>query len=112
MVILDYFSVGWEDLFKIYELNADKSTQIYLPKTNMVLHTYAPLKIINKYKLKFKSKSWISLGLQKSISMKNNLLKSFINKSDPILKEQFQANYKICRNLRSTLIKKSKQDYL
>ena len=78
----------------------------------MVLHTYASLKIINKYKLKFKSKPWISLGLQKLISMKNNLLKSFINKSDPILKEQFQVNYKICRKLHSTLIKKSKPDYL
>ena len=31
----------------------------------MLLDTYVPLKKIKKYKLKFKSKPWITLGLQK-----------------------------------------------
>ena len=44
----------------------------------MLLDTYAPLKRINKYKLKFKSKPWKTLGLQKSISVKNKLLTTFI----------------------------------
>ena len=70
--ILDYFSVEWEDLLKIDELNADNSTKMYLDKINMLLDTYAPLKRINKYKLKFNSKPWITLGLQKSISVKTN----------------------------------------
>ena len=70
-----------------------------------------PLKRINKYKLKFKSKHWITLGLQKSISAKNKLLKNFINKKDPVLKEEFHTKYKIYRNLLSTLMKKSKQAY-
>ena len=43
--------------------------------------------------------------------MKNKLLKNFINKKDPILKEEFHTNYKKYRNLLSTLMKKSKQDY-
>ena len=60
--ILDYFSVDWEDLFKIDELNADNSTKIYLDKINMLLDTYAPLKRVNKCKLKFKSKTWITLA--------------------------------------------------
>ena len=109
--ILDYFSVDWEDLLKINELNADNSTKIYLDKINMLLDTYAPLKRINKYKLKFKSKPWITLGLQKSISVKNKLLTNFINKKDPILKEECHTNYKKYRNLLSTLMKKSKQAY-
>ena len=92
--ILDYFSVDWEDLFKTDELNADNSTRMYLDKINMLLDTYAPLKRINKYKMKFKSKPWITLGLQKSISVKNKLLKNFINKKDPVLKEEFHTNYK------------------
>ena len=71
--ILDYFSVDWEDLLKIDDLNADNSTKIYLDKINMLLDTYTPLKRIDKYKLKFKSKPWITLGLQKSISVKNKL---------------------------------------
>ena len=96
---------------KIDELDADNSTKMYSDKINMLLDTYAPLKRINKYKLKFKSKPWITLGLQKSISVKNKLLTSFINKKDPVLKEEFHTKYKKYRNLLSTLMKKSKQAY-
>ena len=38
----------------------------------MLLDTYATLKKTKKYKLKFKSKPWITLGLEKSISVKKN----------------------------------------
>ena len=107
--ILDYFCVEWEDLLKIDELNADKSTKKFLDKINTLLDTYAPLKRVKKYKLKFKSKPWITLGLQKSV--KNKLLTNFINKKDPILKEECHTNYKKYRNLLSTLMKKSKQAY-
>ena len=65
--ILDYFSIDWEDLLKLYELNADNSTNIYLEKINILLHTYAPLKRIDMCKLRFKSKPLITLDLQKSI---------------------------------------------
>ena len=104
--ILYYFSVDWEDLLKIVELNSDNSTKI-----NMLLDTHAPLKRVKKYKLKFKSKPWITLGLQKSISVKNKLLTNFINKKDAMLKEECHTNYKKYRNLLSTLMKKSKQAY-
>ena len=76
--ILDYFSVDWEDVLKTDD--ADNSTRMYLDRINMLLDTYAPLKRVNKYKMKFKSKPWITLGLPKSISVKNKLLKNFINK--------------------------------
>ena len=62
--------------------------------------------------MKVKSKPWITLGLQKSISVKNKLFVNFINKKDPILNEEFHTNYKKDRNLPSTLIKRSKQAYL
>ena len=38
---------------------------MYLDKINMLLDTYASLKRINKYKLKLKSKPWITLRLTK-----------------------------------------------
>ena len=60
---------------------------------------------------KFKSKPWITLGLQKFISVKNKLLTNFINKKDPVLKEEFRTKYKKYRNFLSTLMKKSKQGY-
>ena len=84
---------------------------MYVDKINMLLDTYAPLKRINKYKMKFKSKPWTTLDLQKSISVKNKLLKNFISKKDPVLKEKFHTNYKKYRKLLSTLMKKSKQAY-
>ena len=43
-----------------------------------ILDTHAPLKRINKYKLKFKNKPWITFALQKFISIKNKFLKKFI----------------------------------
>ena len=76
----------------------------------MLLDGYAPLKRINKYKMKLKSKPCITLGLQNPICVKNKLLKNFINK-DPILREEFHTNYKKYRNLLSTPMKKSKQAY-
>ena len=109
--ILDYFSLDWEDLIKIDELNADNSTKKFSDKINMLLGTYAPLQKLKKSKLKFKSKPWITLGLQKSISMKNKLFTNFINKKDPVLKQECHTDYKKYRNLLSTPMKKSKQVY-
>ena len=79
--VLGYFSIDWEDLLKINELNVDNSTQMYLEKINILLDTYAPLKRIDKCKLIFKSKPWINLGLQKqkAKSVKNKLLSKLIN---------------------------------
>ena len=76
-----------------------------------MLNTYGPLKRMGKYKLRFKSKSWITLGLQKSISIKNKLLTTFINTKDPVLKEEIHTECKNLGNLLSTLMKKSKQTY-
>ena len=73
---------------------------MYLDKINVLFDTYTPLKIVNKYKLKFKSKPWI-----------RKLLTNFINKKDPILKEECYTYYKRYRNLLSTLMKKSIQAY-
>ena len=42
--ILGYFSVDWEDLLNIDELNSGNSTKTYLDKINMLFGTYAPLK--------------------------------------------------------------------
>ena len=55
---------------------------------------YLLKKLISKYKLKFKSKPWITSGLQKSIFVKNKLLANFINKKDPIPKDKFHTNCK------------------
>ena len=63
---------------------ADSSTKIYLDKINMLLDTYAPLRRINKYRLKFNSKPWTNLGS----------LANYITKKDPILKDEFLTKCK------------------
>ena len=72
--ILDYLFVDWEDLIKSGNRHVDKSFVNFLTKFNSILDIHAPLKKLSRQKLKFKSKLWIVLGLQKSISIKNNLL--------------------------------------
>ena len=103
--ILDYFSVEWKELLRINELNADNSTKMYLDKINMLLDTYASHKRINKYNLKFNCKPWITLVLQKSVSVKNKFLANLIKK-DPTLKEEFHTNSKKYGNLLSIFMKK------
>ena len=47
-----------------------------------ILDKHAPLKKLSKYKRKFKTTPWITTALQKSIPVKNKLLRDFINKED------------------------------
>ena len=75
---------------------------------NSLLSKYAPFKKISKYQLKFKTKPCITFGVQKSMPVKNKLLKKFITKKDPQIKAEI---YKKNRNLLSTLMKESKQIY-
>ena len=77
--ILDYFCVDWEDLLRTDELNANNWTKIYLDKINILFDTYTPLKKIINTSKNFKSKPWITLGLQKSLSVNNKLLTDIIN---------------------------------
>ena len=92
--ILDYFSIDWEDMVKIDEINLDNSTQLYLEKIDILINTYLLLVRTNKYKLKVKSNAWITLRLKKSISIKNKLLTKFIIKKDPRMKEEIHNRYK------------------
>ena len=88
---------------------------IHLSKTfdsmSRILDKHAPLKKLSKYKLKFKTKPWITMALQKSISIKNKLFSDYINKKDLSQKTELHIKYKSYRNMLSTLMKKSKQNY-
>ena len=68
------------------------------------------LKRISKYKLKFKPKPWITTALEKSISIKNKILKNYVKKKDTSQNYELH-NDKIYRNCISTLTKRSEQKY-
>ena len=64
--ILDYFDKDWADLLQVDIFSMD----IFLNKMDSILDTHAPLKKVNKYKLKFKTNCWITPALQLSILLK------------------------------------------
>ena len=78
---------------------------MHLSKTfdsmSRILDKHAPLKKLSKYKLKFKTKPWITTALQKSISVKNKLFSDFINKKDLTQKTELHIKYKSYRNMLS-----------
>ena len=87
------------------------SISSFLDNANSILDEHAPVKRVNKHNLKFKSKPSITPASQKSISVKNNLLKRFINSKDPQTKNIFHEEYKGYRNVLSILLKKSITNY-
>ena len=78
---------------------------------NNILDKHGPFKKIIKYKLKFKTKPLITPALQKSISIKNKIFKNYTKKKDITQKNELHNNYKIYRNLISTLMKRHEQNY-
>ena len=78
---------------------------------NNILDKHTLFNKIAKYKLKFKTKLWITTALQKSISIKNEIFYNYFKKKDISQKNELHNNYKIYRSLISMLIKRSKQNY-
>ena len=109
--IRDYFDTDWADLLQIDQQNVNLSMDIFLNNMEFILDTHAPLKKVNKCKLKFKTKPSITSARQKSISFKNNLLKEFLTVKDPQIKEKYHKEYKDYRNLFSTMLKQNKTNY-
>ena len=109
--VLDYFHIDWLTILKHDEKNVNSATNNFLDTINSALNKHAQLKKVNKYKLRFKNKPWITSGIQKSIYIENKLLKKFINKKDPQTKVTLYEQYKTYRNLLSTLMKQRKQTY-
>ena len=64
-----------------------------------MLDKYLPLKKLTKQKLKFKTKPWVTPGIQKPISIKNKLLTKFIILKELTLKNEAHTKYKLYRNM-------------
>ena len=79
--------------------------ETYLSKINSLLDTHALFKKTSKYKLKFKTKPWITSGLQKPVALKNELLKKFIQLKEPHMKLCSHPEYKKYKDMLSTFWK-------
>ena len=109
--VLDYFLIEWDNFLLSSNTNTENSYKTFLEKFESLLDNYGPLKKTSKNKLKLKDNPWITPGLQKSISIKNQFLSKFIKLKDPCKKMEAHIRYKQYINLSSTLLKKSKQFY-
>ena len=109
--ILDYFDKNWSEILQLDQHNVNLSMDSYLGHMNAILDIHAPYKKVNKYKVRCKIRPWITPALQKSVTVKNHLLKKFINCNDSQTKEQLHTRYEEYRNLLSTLSKRSKINY-
>ena len=90
--LFDYFSTICGKYFKTDEQNCDYSTETFLNQIHTLLDTYAFLKKIRKYKLKLKDMLLITLGFQKSISVKNKFSTSSLV-DHLAMKNEFHSKY-------------------
>ena len=72
---------------------------------NSILDSNAPFKKLNKYKLRFKTKLWIPLALQKLISVKNSYIPKIPKQKDILI-----LNIRLTE-ICEILVKKSKINY-
>ena len=79
--ILDYFSVDWSSLINDNK-NVILSFNNLFKRINAILDNNAILRKVAKKPLRFRSKQWITLNLQKSISIKNILFAKFMKLND------------------------------
>ena len=75
-----------------------------------ILDKHAPFKKITKYKLKFRTTPCITPALQKSFLI-NFFFLNHVKKNAITQKNELRNNYRIHRNLISTLMKRNKKNY-
>ena len=108
---MDCFDKDWSNILNLKRGNVNVSMENFVDNMNDLLDKHAPFRKISKYKLKFKTKPWITAALQKSISIKNALFKRYMKLKTPVKKNEVHQRYKYYIKLLSTLMKKSKQNY-
>ena len=62
---LDHFDKNWSNILQLDQQDVNLSIESFLNNMNSILDKHAPLKRINKYNLKFRSKPWKTPAIQK-----------------------------------------------
>ena len=86
--VMDYFDKDWRNIFNLKHSNVNVSVENFVNNLNDLLDKHTPFKKISKYKLKFKTKPWITAAFQISISIKNALFKRYIKLKSPVKKNE------------------------
>ena len=100
----------WKDLLRLHSDDADYSFEKFFEKLNKMIETHVPLKNISKKQSKRVSKPWITKGIKRSISNRDNLLKRSLRTKGE-LRSVLYSQYKLFRNRIVDLIRQSKSNY-
>ena len=106
---MDYLQKEWDFILNVERNDVNHSFDNFILNMNGLLDKHAPFKKVRKYQLKLKTKPWIPVAIHKTIFVENSLFKKYIKMKDPAEKIEIHDKYKYCRNLLSTVIKKSKK---
>ena len=85
--VMKYFDKDRNNILNLKHGNVNVSMENFVNNITDLLEKHAPFKRISKYKLKFKTKPWITVALQKSVSIKSTLFKRYIKLKSPVMKD-------------------------
>ena len=105
----ELLNINWELLFR--NKNCDEKILIFLDKINRLLDEMAPIRKLTKKEMDLKQNPWLTTGILKSIKARYYIYKKFLNAKDPLRRQNLFREFKIKRNLITTLIRSSKSQY-
>ena len=73
--VMDYFDKDWSNILNFKHGNVNVSMVNFVNNMNDLLDKHAPFKKISKYKLKFKTKPWITPVFKSQFLLKMPYLK-------------------------------------
>ena len=99
------------NVLQLDQKNPELSFQNFFNKLDCVLNHHVPLKKITKKQMNRSLKPWVTKGIIKSMSRRDNFLKKYINCKCPELKSNYHLKYKRYRNSITNLLRLSKKVY-
>ena len=105
-LLSDFQRIDWHNLF-FGKDNINAIFSCFLNKSNQIINSHVPIKMLSRKEVKSKTKPWISLGLRASINIKNKIYRKFIRTRNQFL----YLKFKLYRNKLNHLITLSKRKY-
>ena len=102
----------WKAILKTDLNDVNFSFNQLILKINELLDIHAPFKFFKpKIKKTKHNKPWIASGITISIKKKNKLYKKFCRAKDPEKKSELHKQYKVYKNHKTNLFRKSKDSH-
>ena len=101
-------NIEWDYILQQEKHDPNLSFDNFFDHLQKLINNHVPLKRITQKQIKRQKKPWVTKGILRSMSIRDKLLKKFINAKDQANKTRFQEKYKIYRNMITNLLRASK----